>query len=51
MKPEAKAADQMLREAAFKLTVAIIEGKRNKARKEAEIIIILLNHLDRRSQQ
>ena len=51
MKPEAKATDQMLREAAFRLTIAIIEGKRKQARKEAETVIILLNHLDRESQK
>jgi len=51
MKPETKATNQMLREAAFKLTVAIIEGKLDKAEKQAETVVILINHLKKGSQQ
>jgi len=51
MKPETKATDQMLRETAFKLTVAIIEGKLEKAEKHAESIVLLINHLKKGSQQ
>ena len=51
MKPETKASNQMLREAAFKLTVAIIEGKLKQAEKQAETVVILLNHLKKESQQ
>ena len=51
MKPETKATDQMLREAAFRLTVAIIEGKLNKAEKHAETVVMLINHLKKESQR
>lgn len=51
MKPEAEATDQMLREAAFKLTVAIIEGKLKRAEKHAETVVMLINHLKKESQQ
>jgi len=51
MKPETKATDQMLREAAFKLTVAIIEGKLRKAEYHAGTVITLINHLKKKSQE
>ena len=51
MKPEARATNQMLREAAFKLTVAIIEGKLRKAEYHAQTVITLINHLKKGSQQ
>jgi len=51
MKPEAKAADQMLREAAFKMTVAIIEGKLRKAEYHASTVVTLINHLKKKSQE
>lgn len=51
MKPEAKATDQMLREAAFKMTVAIIEGKLRKAEYHAQTVVTLINHLKKKSQE
>ena len=53
MKPEAKAKDQMLREAVFKIMFAIIEGKLKTAEKHAETVVLLinLNHLKKGSQQ
>ena len=51
MKPEAKATDNQLRETAFRLTLAIIEGDYKKAEKHAESIVLLINHLKKGSQQ
>jgi len=51
MKPEAKASNQMLREAAFKLTVAIIEGRLRKAEYHAQTVVTLINHLKNKSQE
>ena len=51
MKPEAKATDQMLRNAAFDLTVAVIEGKLDKAEKHTETVVMLINHLKKKSQE
>ena len=51
MKPEAKATDQMLREAAFRLTIAIIEGELRKAEYHAQTVLTLISHLKQKSQE
>lgn len=50
MKSEAKASDTQMRNAAFDLLVAIIEGRLKDAEKHAETVTMLLHHMKRKSQ-
>ena len=50
MKPEAKASNDQLRKETFKLLMAVIEERQKDAEKHAQTVIILINHLKRKSQ-
>lgn len=51
MKPETKATDTMLQEAAFKMVIAIIEKKYRKAEYHAQEVLMLINHMKKKSQE
>ena len=51
MKSETKAATDHLRNSAWKMVIAIIEDRFEDAKREAENVVILINHLRKESQR
>lgn len=51
MKPEAQSTDKQLREVANKLLASIFEKRYKEAEDEAKTVLVLIDHLNKKSQR